>query len=184
MGSTRLIRLLFGTVLAALLAWPVAPPLAEVNSEPQLKAAFLVNFLKYVQWPTVSGPATICLAGRDTLGPYLATYEGRLVAGRELRVRRVAGADQTGDCQLLFVPDTDEARFGAVLRWVENQPVLTVSDAEVFTRYGGGIALLRVEGRLQFDVNTEALARAGLKPSSQLMRLARPVNGTGGRVVP
>lgn len=177
MGPNRLIRLLLGTLLGALLAWPAAVPLAEVNSEQQLKAAFLVNFLKYVQWPTATGPATICLAGRDTLGPYLASYEGRLVVGRELRVRRVAGADQVGDCQILFVPDTDEARFGAVLRWVEQQPVLTVSDTEVFIRHGGGIALVRVDGRLQFDVNTDALARAGLKPSSQIMRLARLVNG-------
>jgi hypothetical protein len=63
------------------------------------------------------------------------------------------------------------------LRWVDNQPVLTISDADVFTRFGGAIALIRADGRLQFDINTYALSRAGLKPGSQMMRLARQVIG-------
>jgi hypothetical protein len=160
-----------------LLTLPIAPGLAQMNTESQLKAAFLVNFLKYIEWPTATGQAGICLFGRDTLGPQLAMYEGRTVAGRELRIRRVNGPDQMTDCQILFVPDTEEARFGAVLRWVEHQAVLTVSDTDVFTSQGGGIALVRSDGHLHFDVNAGALGRAGLKPSSQLMRLARQVIG-------
>jgi hypothetical protein len=166
------------SVLLLLLGLPAAPSLGQVNSENQLKAAFLVNFLKYVEWPGTMQSATICLFGRDTLGPHLAAYEGRTIAGRELRIRRVSGPEQLADCQALFVPDTEEARFGAVLRWVDHQPVLTVSDVDVFARQGGAIALVRTEGRLQFDVNTDALSRAGLKPSSQIMRLARQVVGT------
>lgn len=162
--------------LLALLSCPLVDAAAgEVNSEQQLKAAFLINFLKYVQWPDGGDAATICLAGRDTLGPYLAGAEGRQVAGRELRVKRIAGPDQIDDCQLLFVPEADEARFVAVLHWVESRPVLTVSDSEAFIRQGGAIALVRAEGRLQFEVNAEAIYRAGLKPSSQMMRLARSV---------
>jgi hypothetical protein len=152
---------------------------AQVNSEHQLKAAFLVNFLKYIEWPASSASTvTICLFGRDTLGPYLTAYEGRQIGGRELRVRRINGPDQLNDCQLMFVPETEEARFGAVLRWVDNLPVLTVSDADVFARQGGAIALMRADGRLQFDINVDVLNRAGLKPQSQMMRLARQVIGT------
>ncbi len=165
--------------LAALLALalPAAHCQAEANTEQQLKAAFLVNFLKYIEWPGNGSSATICLFGRDQLGPYLANYEGRSVAGKELRVRRVNGPDQIADCQLVFVPDTEEARIGAVLRWLEGKPVLAVSDVDNFARQGGGIALARSEGRLQFDVNADSLTRAGLKPSSQMMRLARQVIG-------
>lgn len=161
-----------------LLALPGALSHAQVSSEPQIKAAFLVNFLKYIEWPpSNASTVTICLFGRDTLGPYLSSYEGRAVAGRELRIRRISGPDQVIGCQLMFVPDTEEARFGAVLRWVESQPVLTVSDADIFTRQGGAIALVRAEGRLQFEINIDALNRAGLKPHSQMMRLARQVIG-------
>lgn len=150
---------------------------AQVNGESQLKAAYLINFLKYVEWPGNPATATICLFGRDTLGAYLATYESRVIAGRELRIRRVTGPDQLPDCMLLFIPDNEEARYGAVLHWTERQSVLTVSDAEIFTRYGGGVALVRADGRLQFDINLPAMNNAGLKPSSQLMRLARQVVG-------
>jgi hypothetical protein len=172
------LRYLLGR-LAALLVLGLACGLglAEVNSEQQLKVAFLVNFLKYIEWPGTGPTATICLFGRDQLGPYLASYEGRSIVGKELRVRRVNGPDQIADCQLVYIPDTEEARVGAVLRWLENKPVLAVSDADLFARQGGGIALVRSEGRLQFDVNADALSRAGLKPSSQMMRLARQVIG-------
>lgn len=172
-------RLLLQHLLALLLlAMPGAFSLAQVSSESQLKAAFLVNFLKYVEWPASSATtANICLFGRDTLGATLGAYEGRSIGGRELRIHRITGPDQAAQCQILFVPDTEEARFGAVLRWVENQPTLTVSDAEVFTRVGGAIALVRLEGRLQFDINIEALNRHGLKPHSQMMRLAHHVFG-------
>ena len=162
-----------------LLVWPATYCHAEVNSESQLKAAFLVNFLKYVEWPASSAATvTICLFGRDTLGPYLSHFEGRTVGGRELHIRRINSPDQVAECQLLFIPDMEEARFGAVLRWFEHQPALTVSDADVFARQGGAISLVRSEGRLQFDINMDALNRAGLKPHSQMMRLARQVIGS------
>jgi len=166
---------LFLLFLLALQPWGLAYP--QANNESQLKAAYLVNFLKYVDWPEATPTATICLFGRDTLGGYLAPYETRSIAGRELRIRRVSGPDHMGDCQLLFIPESEEARYGAVLRWVERLSVLTVSDAEIFTRQGGAIALVRTEGRLQFDINVAAVSAAGLKPSSQLMRLARVVVG-------
>lgn len=179
MTGHRFFFLLRRFAVLVLLALPGVLGHAQVNSEPQLKAAFLVNFLKYIEWPASSAStATICLFGRDTLGPYLTSYEGRTIVGRELRIRRINGPDQVAECQILFVPDTEDARFGAVLRWVENLPVLTVSDADVFTRQGGAIALVRADGRLQFDINVDVLGRAGLKPHSQMMRLARQVIGT------
>lgn len=172
-------RILGQAVCAAVACLALAVPASfgQVTTETQLKAAYLVNFLRYVEWPVQRAHLTICLFGRDSLGPNLASYEGRQIGGRELKIRKVSSPEQLADCHELFIPDTEEARFGAVLRWVENQPILTVSDAEVFTRDGGAIALIRSEGRLQFDVNADALGRAGLKPSSQMMRLARQIIG-------
>lgn len=150
---------------------------AQLNTEQQFKAAYLVNFLKYVEWPGEYAKSTICLFGRDALSGPLAAYEGRLVSGRELVVRRVSGPDQLDECQILYVPDIEEARLPAVLRWTENRPILTVSDAEFFARQGGGIALVREDTRLRFDVNLDTLNRARLKPASQMLRLARQVIG-------
>lgn len=169
--------LLLRSMLLFMLAAASTGGYGQANSEQQLKAAFLVNFLKYVEWPASANSSAICLFGRDTLGSNLAVFEGRTIAGRELHIRRISGPDQIADCRALFIPDTDEARYGAVLHWVEGLPILTVSDTEVFTRQGGGIALIREDGRLQFDINSDALNRAGLKPSFQMLRLARKVIG-------
>jgi len=170
----RLFRILL-TGLIPLLAGTVGQ--AQVGSEQQLKAAYLVNFLKYVEWPESHAKATLCLFGRDVMGAALGGYEGRLIAGRELVLRRVSSPDQFPDCQILYVPDTEEARFAAVLRWTEGLPILTVSDAEFFARQGGGVALIREDTRLRFEVNLDALNRAKLKPASQMLRLARQVIG-------
>lgn len=165
-------------VLALGLALAVPVTIGEVTSESQLKAAYLVNFLKYVEWPTARSTVNICLFGRDSLGPYLANYEGRQIAGRELHIRKVTSPEQLADCQELFIPDTEEARISAVLRWVDKQAILTVSDSENFVREGGAIALIRNDGRLQFDVNNDAIGRANLKASSQMLRLARQIIGS------
>lgn len=179
MGSrVRLLGIRNG--LVAFCLWAATTlSLGEVTTEPQLKAAFLVNFLKYVEWPVNKGTVTICLVGRDGLGSALAAYEGRSIGGRELHVRRINGPDQLADCQELFIPESEEARFSLMLRWVEAKPVLTVSDSELFVREGGAISLVRGDGRLFFDVNVDALGKAGLRASSQMLRLARQVQGGG-----
>lgn len=151
----------------------------QVATEGQLKAAYLVNFLKYVDWPNGQPQLTLCVFGRSPLLAYLAAYEGRSIGGREMRVRHINGTDKLGGCHEVFIPDSEETRFATLLHAVDKLPVLTVSDAEHFAREGGAISLIRNDGHLQFDVNTDALARGGLKPTSQLMRLARQVFGAG-----
>lgn len=178
MSRRDILRLASRLLLAAGLSFAIPQAICEVTSEAQLKAAYLVNFLKYVEWPSSRNTINICLFGRDSLGPYLANYEGRVIAGRELHIRKVSSPEQLADCQELFIADTEEARIGAVLRWVDRQPILTVSDSETFTRDGGAIALIRSDGRLQFEVNTDALSRANLKASSQMLRLARQITGS------
>jgi hypothetical protein len=164
--------------LVALLLATASVAVAEPDSEPQLEAAYLVNFMKYVEWPASNrSTATICLFGRDTLGPFLSSHEGRLIGGRELRIRRISSPDDMPNCQLVYIPDVEEARIGAVLRWTQGMPILAASNAEGFARSGGGIELLRSGGRVQFIVNADTLSRHGLTPSSQMMRLANRVIG-------
>jgi hypothetical protein len=178
MFASRLFhRSSFAWLAAILFAWN-ALAFGHPDSEPQLEAAYLVNFMKYIDWPASNRSSTsICLFGRDTLGTFLASYEGRSVGGKELRIRRANSPDDMANCQLVFIPDVEEARIGAVLRWTQGQSILTVSDAEGFTRLGGGIELARAGGRVQFIVNTDALSRSGLTPSSQMLRLAQRVIG-------
>lgn len=167
-----------GVALAFALSWgQPGTAEAQVVSETQLRAAYLVNFIKYVEWPGAAATATICLYGPDRLGPHLAPYEGRSVQGRELRIRRIFQFDQLADCQALYVTEPDEERQAALIKAAGRLPVLTVAETGSFVQRGGAIALLRQDNRIVFDVNMAVVSRAGLRVNPQMLRLARDVPG-------
>jgi hypothetical protein len=171
----RLARRIALTAVALVLVVP--PASGELASESQLKAAYLINFLKYVEWPETGTTINLCLFGRNNLIAHLAVHDGRLIGGRELHIRKVSNAEQIVDCHELFIPASEASHFASVIRWVDKQPILTVSDAETFPAEGGAIAIFRSNGGLRFDINAEALDKAGLHASPLMMRLARKVSG-------
>lgn len=150
---------------------------AETASEAQLKAAYLVNFFKYVDWPTAGGYATICLVGPDTLGRHLAAYAGKTVVGREIRIRHLAPGDPTTECQELFFAEGSDDHGGTLIKGATRQAVLTVGEAPAFVQEGGAISLLRSDNRLFFDINLGVVHQAGLRINPQMLRLAREVVG-------
>ncbi|MBL0085253.1 MAG: YfiR family protein [Ideonella sp.] len=156
-------------------AWP-QPSLTEA----QAKAAFVLNFARYVEWPagafaSPQTPVVACLVGRDTLGSALSALEGRQVQGRPLKVRRGVVPDDMRGCHLVFIGEAEERRTLPILRALAGQPVLTVSDTERFVEAGGAIGLVLGEERLQFEVNRNALEQAQLKASASLLKLARNI---------
>jgi hypothetical protein len=150
---------------------------AHSSTEAQLKAAFLVNFFKYVEWPQAPAEYRLCLFGRTELWPYLAPYEGRQVAGKPLHVQRINGAEEAAHCHQVFLPASEATSTSAVLGEVARAPVLTVGENDAFLVAGGGIALAPSSGQLQFDINARALKQARLKAGSPMLRLARSVRG-------
>ncbi|MGB0127571.1 MAG: YfiR family protein [Rhodocyclaceae bacterium] len=157
-------------------------PEAGGPAEYQVKAAFILNFAKYVDWPAESfpskeSPLNLCIIGRDPFGTALGTIEGRTVHGRPLRIRRNVAAEDTGGCSIAYVSESEERRVPVVLKTIGTQPVLTLSDLDGFAEAGGAVGLFLAEERLQFDANFTALQRANLKASAQALRLARTVFG-------
>lgn len=150
---------------------------AQGASEAQIKAAYLISFMKYIDWPDNPASLNICLYGRETLLPLLAGYEGRSIGGRPLLIHKVVSADQLAGCQQLFIADSDSARGAEMLQQALKQPLLITGDGEHFIRQGGAIALARSDGRVVFDINTDAIARAGLKAATPMLRLARSLSG-------
>jgi len=154
-----------------------APPPGEY----QIKAAYLINFARYVEWPSGRLPAGVplrlCVLGRDPFGGGLEGLDGRQVQGREVRLRQVDNLEQAQDCHLVFVSGSEERRMGLILRGLAGRGVLTVSDIEGFAEGGGGIGLVTEDDRVRFDINQASLVREGLRASSQLLRLGRQVLG-------
>lgn len=150
---------------------------AESMSEPQLKAAFLVSFLKYVEWPGSSDGATICLVGHDAVRSHLNAYEGRSILGKELRIRAISRREDLAGCQELYLAPGEEGLLADLIKAADPPPVLVVGEGEPFLRKGGAIALVRVENRLAFDINLENTSRARLRLNPQMLRVAREVIG-------
>jgi hypothetical protein len=145
----------------------------DPSLEYRVKAAYLFNFTKFVEWPAGAIPEgmpfTICVAGNNPFASTLDdTIRGETVSGRSLQSRPAQG---TGTCQVLFIPrDVDAA---PLLKRTRTEPVLTVGESPDFVRQGGIINFVREEGKVRFEISQEAANRAQLRISSRLLRLAR-----------
>jgi hypothetical protein len=162
-------------LISALLA--VMTPASAQSREAALKAAFLLNFAQFTNWPAESfaaegAPLVICVF-RDALPPEALEPLGRRsVEGRPLHVRMVEKAAQLNGCQLLFVDGVPPELLTAVIEFGRRNACLTVSDVRDFSRLGGHIELFEENNRLRFMVNLPATRDSGLHLSSQLLKLA------------
>ena len=159
-----------------LLALPL--PAAAQAPEYDLKAAFLFNFVKFVEWPPDAfpgdrAPLTLCVYGKDPFGSALdSVVQGERVGERSLLVRRPDSLDGLGGCHVLFVSRSETERLGEVLTRTGGRPVLTVSDTDGFLQAGGVINFVLEGSKVRFLINQKAAERNGLRISSKLLRLA------------
>ena len=160
---------------AALLIWAPLVCAASVAGEYQVKAAFLYNFAKFVDWPGDGGQGmfVLCVLGADPFGGAIDAVAGKPVGGRTIQVRRLASADGAGACQMLFISSSEADGLGKDLGAVRGKPVLTVGDTPGFAERGVVINLYVEQSKVRFEINIDAAKRAQLNISSQLLRLAR-----------
>lgn len=168
-------------IAAAVIGACALRAVAEASLEYRVKAAFLYNFAKFVTWPAQVFPASdapvvFCLAGDDPFQELLdATTKDRKVEGRPIVIRRLPAEAPLAGCHLVFSSESDGARVAHVLQRAAGAGALTVGEAEEFLLRGGMIRLLVDEGKVRFDISTRSAEQAGLKVSSQLLKLARSV---------
>lgn len=176
----RLLGAVLATAVAALCGLPAALGQQTTLSDQQLKAAFVLNFIRYTEWPerafaAPDSPIAVCVLGGDLAATALGGIVGKVVKGHVVQVKAASTVEEARVCQVLYVPDADLRRYVPTLRALQQQPVLTVSEAEGFVDAGGMIGLVHADTRLQFEVNVGAVQQAQLKASSQLLRLARNI---------
>jgi hypothetical protein len=169
---------------ASLIALALVLPGAVMRAQPaasehQIKAAFLYNFAKFVQWPVPSGaagPIAICVLGRDPFGSILeATVQDKNINGRALAVRRLQ--EPSSACHILFVSESESARLAPVLHSAETAGQLTVGELPSFTESGGMIGFVVKGNKVRFEINLDAANRAHIQISSRLLQLATIVRG-------
>jgi len=173
------------TWLAAfVVAFNISPSSAQdagAVDESRLKAAFVFRFPQFVEWPEQAladrPTLDICVTRPNPFGTILdELVAGETLNGRPLIVRQVGARESLARCAVLYIGG-DDAVAGAHLERVGTQPVLTIGDASTFLDRGGMIRLLMVDRRVRFEIDAAAADRAGLRLSSQLMRLAIAVYG-------
>jgi hypothetical protein len=181
-GTRPLPRGLPSVLLFSLVSSVVAAGgIAEKPSEYQVKAVYLFNFAKFVQWPAgePSGETdafTVCILGEDPFGRTLDfTMAGETIHGRRTATRRIERARDAEGCRIVFVSGSEERRLRSILEALEGLSILTVSDMDHFAERGGMIQLVMEKDRVRFEVNLTAATAVGLTMSSELLKVAREV---------
>jgi len=168
-------------LIAALLSL-VIPVAAQASGEYSVKAAFLYNFPKFVEWPAdASGEDSSFLLGvlgDDPFGESLdQIVGGKTVNGRRIVVRRLKWGEDLRQCQMLFISSSEQRRLPQIFARLKGASVLTVGETDQFVNQGGIIRLVIADGKVRFDINAGAAKQARLRLSSKLLSLARAVIG-------
>jgi len=155
---------------------------AERNgpSEYQLKAAFVYNFIKFVEWPSGEQPAgdafRVCLLGEMPAAPF-EDLNGREALGRRLSVSTLRSPKEARACQVLFVDASQSVRLKEVLDALNGAPVLTIGDTDGYAKRGVMINMFLENKRVRFEINAEAARSSRLRISTKLLKLASNVHG-------
>ncbi len=188
-------------LLACLLAADAYPDSKSAQyKEYEVKAAFMYNFLKFVDWPEEkmarSGNQVIIgIIGEDPFGAAADIFKDKKVEDRDVVVKRFEGIEQLKKkadkdkqlealktCHLLFICPSEQKQANEIIDIVGKNGVLTVGDTDGFIESGGIISFMLEENKIRFDINLTAAEKAGLKIRSQLLRLAKKVIKDGSNV--
>lgn len=148
------------------------------SKEYELKAAFVYNFTKFIEWPphsfsTGNDPIIVGVLGDSALGPQLEhLVRDRTVNGRSLVVTKVENLEGARSAHVLFVGKGELALFQNIREGIQDSPILTVGESKAFAVRDGGITFVMENGVPRFEINMRPVDRAGLRISSQLQKLA------------
>lgn len=153
---------------------------AQGQEESQLKAAFLFNFAKFVEWPPeafggASSPVVLAILGDDSKTDAFEALQGKALGDRKLIVKRIKKIEEIEGVNIVCICSSERDRLGQILKTVEGKPILTVSDVGNFVRQGGIIGFVSNDNKVRFEINLKTARKARLEISSKLLKLAETV---------
>jgi hypothetical protein len=173
-------------MLLMLLAGGVMNLSAQIvaSKEYQIKAAFLLNFIQFVEWPpkvftNADEPFRIGVLGENPFGTALEeTVQGEAINSHKIIVQHAQRFKDLKDCQMIFISESEKRRVGEILAGLDSEAILTVSEIGGFAQSGGIINFYLEGSKVRFEVNPAAARRVGLNVSSQLLSLGKIVQTT------
>ena len=158
-----------------------SPCQSKRPEEYQVKAVYLFNFGRFVEWPDGAGKGpdfSVCVLGVDPFGNTLdSVLAGEVIGGSKLVAKRISHVRDAAGCRILFIGSSEASRFKETLAEIQTLPVLTVSDAPTFLAAGGMIQFVIRDNKVRFDVSLAPADKARLTLSSQLLKVAAQVTG-------
>jgi len=154
---------------------PAAPP-----TEYQVKAAFLYNFMKFVEWPdsafvTPEAPIRVAILGDDPFARIVRATMGRRTIGkRSVDVAYCQDLSELSPCHVLFVAARWMDSAGQISAATQTSPTLIVADDHQMAGRGATISFFMQESRVRFTIDADLATAAGLRISSRLLKLAQP----------
>ena len=153
---------------------------ADSMTEYGVKAGFVYNFAKFVEWPgtvftTAAAPLRLCVLGKSPLDGKLQLLAQRQIHKHPIEITDNPSTQDWPSCQILYLGADQASRLNVLQATLAQAPVLTISDIPNFAEKGGMIELYIEEGRVRFAINPAIAQRAGLKLSSQILRIAKIV---------
>lgn len=150
--------------------------------EYHVKAGFIYNFAKFVEWPpdtfeNNNNVIVLCFASNNPLSDILFDLNDKIVSGKKIEVRKYEDDHGTEGCNIFFFGTEDKAFIQQKLIDLKNRNILTVGEIDGFAQMGGIINFFMEQKRLRFEVNVDAARKAGLKLSSQILMSAEIVKG-------
>jgi hypothetical protein len=169
-------------VLAVAASVALAVPVARISArdlEYQVKAAFLLNFAKFTEFPADSfehdgAPVSLCVFADNPFGNTLAqTLVDERAGGRPVQARTINSASEARRCHMVFVPRSQSSQADAVVAATADRAIVTIGESSTFLDHGGTINLFVEDGRIRFAMRPGDVERHGVRFSSHLLRLAR-----------
>jgi hypothetical protein len=157
----------------------------EMPADFQVKAAFLINFPKYVDWPAIAfaetnSPIVVAIFGDDNVANEVQNMigSGRAIGGHPVVLKRIAREEEISrDCHILFIGASERQEIPAILEKIRGGKILTVSESDDFLEKDGVINLARQGRKIRLQVNLVAAGKAQLKISSRLLVASDVVKG-------
>lgn len=174
--NPRFRRILLGSLLASLIAPSVSH--AQENKEFLVKAAFIYNFVKFVEWPgakAIAGQSNIdiCVAGEGGMMSTGSVFQAASTGKLKLSlVAEANAASAASHCHVLFIDSSEEGRLATILAALKDSPVLTVSDIDGFIEKGGMIGFVNHNNKIKLEVNARSVTDAGMRVDAQLLEIA------------
>ena len=151
-------------------------------SEYEVKAAFLFNFAKFIDWPPevfadTNSPIVVGVLGKNVFGNNLEKIiNDRKVNNRSFQFRKYTSVTEVTNCQILFISSSEKNDFAKIMSALHNASILTVSETDGFIQAGGMINFVLQDNKIRFEISDEAAKKGRLRVSSKLLSLAVPAH--------